>query len=211
MMKGDLVVIAADGGTEQAIRGILERPAALGIRRLEGVEFPKLKELDAGTYARGHELASLYSDSHSHALVVFDLAWEGCPTDMPHGLESIVEGLLEPVWETRGRCVVIRPELEAWVWSDSPHVAKCLGWDGLPELRTWLENKGLWNSADPKPADPKRAYIAAIEAKRFPKSNSNFRCLASRVSFSRCQDPAFLRLRQILLEWFPPLPQASPP
>lgn len=205
-MKGDLVVVVADGGIEQAIRGMLTRPQALGIRPLNGVEFPKLKEQDGGTYARGHELAALYRDTHEHALIVFDLDWEGRPSNDPAVLEATVEGALAAEWGPRGRCVVINPELEVWVWSDSPHVATSLGWGGMPELKQWLGTKGLWNAADLKPADPKKAYLAAIEAKRVQKSNANFHSLAETVSFTRCQDRSFRRLRDILRTWFAQAP-----
>jgi len=210
-MKGDLVVVVADGGIEQAILGMLTRPPALGIRPLKGVEFPKLRESDGGTYTRGHELAALYKDTHQHALIVFDLDWEGRPSDDPAVLEASVEGSLAAEWGLRGRCVVIDPELEVWVWSDSPHVATGLGWDRMPELRQWLGSKGLWNAADPKPADPKAAYLAAIEAKRVQKSNANFRALAEKVGFSRCQDRSFQRLGEILRGWFPQSPASPAP
>jgi len=210
-MKGDLVVVVADGGIEQAIRGMLTRPPALGIRPLKGLEFPKLKELDAGTYTRGHELAALYKDTHEHALIVFDLEWEGRPSDDPAFLERNVEDGLKAVWGARGRCVVIDPELEVWVWSDSPHVATGLGWGGMPALRQWLETKGLWNAADAKPDDPKGAYLAAIEAKKVQKSNANFRALAETVSFSRCHDRSFQRLGKILRGWFPQAPATPTP
>jgi len=209
-LKGDLVIVVADGGIEQSIRGMLTRPKALVIRPLMGVEFPKLKELDGGTYTRGHKLAALYKDTHKHALIVFDLDWEGRPSDDPAELESAVERDLAAEWGPRGRCVVIAPELEVWVWSDSPHVATVLGWDGMPELKQWLRTKGLWNAAHPKPSDPKKAYLAAIEAKRVQKSNANFRSLAEKVSFSQCQDRSFQRLGDILRGWFPQ-PAPNPP
>lgn len=209
-MKGDLVVIVADGGIEQAIRGMLARPQALGIRPLVGVEFPKLRELDGGTFTRGHELAALYKDTHEHALIVFDLEWEGRPSNDPAVLESGVENGLAEEWGSRGRCVVIDPELEVWVWSDSPHVAETLGWSGMPELRRWLEGQRLWNPPDAKPADPKQAYLAAIKAKRVQRSNAQFKTLAEKVSFSRCQDRSFQRLVGILRGWFSHDP-AKPP
>ncbi len=208
-MKGDLVVVVADGGIEQAIRGLLTRPEAIGIRALRGVEYPKLKELDGGTYSRGHELASLYKATHEHALIVFDLAWEGRPSDDPELLRTTVEANLASDWGSRGRCVVIDPELEVWVWSDSPHVATELGWPNVAELRSWLAQEGLWDQGDPKPAGPKDAYLRAIREKRTPRSNASFHSLATRVSTRRCHDPSFLRLLSILRTWFAPA-SASP-
>jgi hypothetical protein len=205
-MKGDLVVVVADGGIEQAIRGLLTRAEALGIRPLHGVEFPKLHKLDCDTFATGHQLASLYRPTHEHALIVLDLAWDGRPINDPLEMSRQVDERLRPDWGDSGRCVVIDPELEAWVWSDSPHVAKVLGWTDLPELASWLSLKGLWPRNSPKPPDPKSAYLAAIREKRIQNSNALFRTLAEKVSLTRCEDRAFLALREILRAWFPPPP-----
>lgn len=210
-MKGDLVVVVADGGIEQAIRGILSRHASLGIRPLKQVDCPKFRALDSGTYLRGSELAAAYLETHEHASIVFDLEWEGRPSDNPAILEQTVETSLAAQWGTRGRCVVINPELEAWVWSDSPHVATGLGWDTMPELKAWLIAGGLWNSCDSKPLDPKAAYLAAISEKRVQQSNATFRALAEKVGLQRCQDRSFQRLVNILQAWFrTPQPMHDP-
>ena len=48
---------------------------------------------------------------------------------------------------------VIDPELEAWVFSASPHVPDVIGWkqSRLP-IRKALEVRNLWAAADAKPA-----------------------------------------------------------
>jgi len=201
-MKSDLVVIAADGGIEQTIRGILTRPEALGIRPLQGVEYPKLHQLDHGAYAKGHELAASYRDTHEHALIVFDFDWEGRPADNAWRMTCEIEDKLEKIWGDNGRCVIIDPELEIWIWSDSPHVAKALGWNDMSELKRWLERQDLWAMGEPKPTDPKKAYSRAIREKKIPPSNAIFNELATNVSFNRCQDRSFLRLKKILRDWF---------
>lgn len=202
-MKGDLVVLVADGGIEQAIQGLLTRTIALGIRPLSRVEFPKFKPLDSGAFAHGAALVQAYGATHAHALVVFDAAWEGHPSEAPAELERQVEQRLTRDWGRRARCVVIDPELEIWVWSDSPHVASALGWDSMPELKAWLTRQGLWEPTAEKPGDPKKAYRAALGEKRIPPSNSIFHELAQKVSVQRCRDQAYLRLVQILRDWFP--------
>ena len=102
--------------------------------------------------------------------------------------------------------VVIDPELEAWVFSDSPHVDKVLGWTNRnPTLREALEQQKLWGPKDSKPADPKAALEWVLKtAGRRPISSAYFRNLARRVSTKRCQDRAFLRFRKLLQDWFPP-------
>lgn len=203
-MNSDLVVVVADGGIEQAMRGILSRPQSIGIRSLRGVEYPKVHRLDQGVFHQGHELAAAYRRTHEHALLMLDLAWNGRPTNDAAEMSRLVEARLQGVWGDAGRCIVIDPELEVWVWSDSPHVADELGWGGeAGELRPWLENQGLWSPQAAKPSQPREAYLRAIREKQIGRSNATFRAIAERVSLRRCRDAAFLRLLEILRAWFP--------
>jgi hypothetical protein len=203
MKKGDLVVLAADGGIEQVMRGLLTRTQSLGIRQLEQVEYPKEKALDSRTFRDAALLANQYRTSHEHALVMLDRAWDlGTKLGGRGEMESSVEKDLEVVWGDRASCIVIEPELEVWIWSDSPHVARHLGWDNNEQLRQWLAETEYWGHGSSKPSDPKAAYKAAIYAKRVPHSNSIFRQLAEVVGLKHCQDPAFHKLRSTLQRWF---------
>ena len=148
-MTNDLVVVVADGGIEQAARGLLSRPRRLGIRPLTGVEFPKLRQLDAGTYGLGAELAKPYGGGFNHALVILDTAWEGAPT--ADEIVGKVECDLASTWQAEGRCIAIDPELEVWLWSDSPQAAMALGWPDMPTLRAWLAARNLWPNGVAKP------------------------------------------------------------
>ena len=68
-------------------------------------------------------------------------------------------------WGERGKAIVLAPELETWVWSDSPHVAAVAGWaERRPRLRQWLNDHGLWNEQESKPPRPKEAFHAALQA-----------------------------------------------
>jgi len=99
--------------------------------------------------------------------------------------------------------VVIDPELEAWVFSESPRVEITFGWTNRPvRLRDALAAQGLWPAGSPKPPDPKAAVQWALRQARTPLSSSLYRALAGRVSFERCQDRSFLRLRKFLADWF---------
>ncbi|OGQ79159.1 MAG: hypothetical protein A2289_03140 [Deltaproteobacteria bacterium RIFOXYA12_FULL_58_15] len=63
-------------------------------------------------------------------------------------------------WNNRADVIVIRPELEAWVWSDSPHVDTVLGWnDRQPDLRSWLVTQGYVTQRDAKLVRPKEAIL----------------------------------------------------
>ncbi|MBN2491925.1 MAG: hypothetical protein JXQ29_13845 [Planctomycetes bacterium] len=198
----DLVVLAADKSTEEAVHGLLGRPQAIGIRPIV-YTIVRHPHKDPGCYHRPEGFLLPYAGDTDHALVIFDRAWEGVPEAEPQELGRHVEERLRPAWGDRARTVVIDPELEIWVWSDSPNVDKVLGWTGHePPLRVWLEERGYWPRNALKPPNPKRAYLEALEEVRQQKSSSNFRNLAGTVGLSRCGDPSFTRLREILQEWF---------
>lgn len=120
-------------------------------------------------------------------------------------LEAEVEkNLRSAAWGDRAACIVIDPELENWVWSDSPHVDSVLGWEGRePALRGWLQAQGYWNAGSPKPDRPKEAVEEALRNVRKPRSSALYQELAESVSLERCSDPAFLRLKTLLAKWFP--------
>jgi AAA domain, putative AbiEii toxin, Type IV TA system len=107
-------------------------------------------------------------------------------------------------WGDRARAIVIDPELEIWVWSDSPHVPKAPGSrDDLPTLRRWLIDHRLWTEGRPKPDDPKAAMEKILRINNRPRSSSIYEDLARKVGLQRCQDGAFLKLRETLVAWFP--------
>jgi hypothetical protein len=108
---------------------------------------------------------------------------------------------------------VIDPELEVWVWSNSPRVADVLGWQGRSrELNEWLrtttirigkQEREYLKEGETKPVRPKEAMEAALREVRKPRSSANFRQMAEKVSLEKCQDPAFRRLKSTLQQWFP--------
>jgi hypothetical protein len=108
-------------------------------------------------------------------------------------------------WDRRGSVIVVAPELEIWVWSDSPHVDDILGWkDQEQSLKNWLIEEGHLKENATKPDDPKTAFLDALRKVRKPRSASLFAALAKCVSVDRCRDPAFKKLRTVLGKWFPP-------
>lgn len=119
-------------------------------------------------------------------------------------LEQQVEArLFAAGWGDRAAVVVIDPELEAWVWNDSPHVAMALGWEaGESSLKEWLKEKGWLPEGRTKPTQPKTAVEEALRLSRRPRSSSVYLQLAQKVSFDRCVDASFLKLRQVLSRWF---------
>ena len=199
----DLLVLVADRNIEAAIRGLVARRKALGIRELTA-EIRRHPRQDGGCLAEGVQYLNPLAATCRHALLIFDR--EGCGREdcSAAALENDLEGQLRAAgWHDRASVVVLDPELEIWVWSDSPHVDGALGWAGRqPDLRHWLRRQGLLAPGQFKPIRPKEALEAALRIVRLPRSSSIYRALADKVSFKRCTDRAFLKLVDCLQRWF---------
>ncbi len=204
----DLVLLVADLDAENALRGILQRWKAIGCRQLEEgkhVDIVRHPQRDPGCRCSGEGFLEGFVHTHGHALIVFDHAGCGWDDRPVSEVEADVEDRLTRAgWRDRCAAVVIDPELEAWVWSDSPHVADELGWTGRhPSLREWLESSRWIADGTVKPKDPKAAMLRAMREANKPPSPRIFSKLAETVSLSRCQDRALLKLKSTLHAWFP--------
>ncbi len=199
----DLIVLVADNNMHSAIKGLLNRPRSFGIVEINYNILIHMHR-DPGILNEAHEFLRPFARQYKYCLVLFDR--EGCGKDnvSVDALETEVQNRLEiSGWKDRVKVVVLDPELENWVWSDSPWVERCLGWQGHQNnIREWLKLKGLWDEGDIKPKDPKGAVEAALREVRKPRSSSIYLDLARNVSFQRCTDQAFLRLKDILQSWF---------
>ncbi|MBI5432346.1 MAG: hypothetical protein HZA52_05920 [Planctomycetes bacterium] len=199
----DLAIVVPDKAIEQSIRGILAKHERIGMRPVDPPTVQVHSNRDPGVWKTGHELLRFHAETHRHGLLLLDAAWQGCPADT-ESLAAQIEARCRPDWGDRVRCIVLVPEIEVWVWSGSQQVAEVLGWRTIGELRSWLGDRGLWRSGDRKPRDPKKAFEASCREKRIPPSAALFGQLAERVSFQRCEDPAFNDLLRTLRAWFPP-------
>jgi hypothetical protein len=199
-------VLVPDKNFEFGIRGLLSRPAALGIRE---VQFSILvhPKRDPGCVKTCHELLRLYCRDHQHAVLLFDKEGSGQEeTPTPQLATSLRGRLAANGWGARAEVIVLEPELEIWVFSPSMHVEHCLGWKKAVRVRDWLESQGLWTPGHAKPARPKEAVERVLFDVRRPRSSSLYECLGRSVSTNDCQDAAFNRFLQTLAGWFPPPP-----
>lgn len=200
----DLVVLVADKNMEAAASGIFTRSAALRIRDVTKKIYVH-PERDPGCLLSSRDFLRPFSGQFEHALVLFDR--EGCGQEMKsrEDLELDVEKELSVNgWADRATVIVIDPELESWVWNDSTHVDDVLGWRGKnPTLREWLGNKGFLNAGEIKPSRPKEAMEGALRFVRKPHSSAIYLQIAQRVSIERCTDGSFIKLKQVLQQWFP--------
>ena len=199
----DLVVLAADKDLQFALEGLLARPEALGIRPIEKDIFVD-PEHDPGCALRGVEFLSPFAKEYRHALLIFDHEGSGREGQERKQLQDDLNRAFARFWDEQRACaIVIAPELEAWVWSTSPHVAEIAGWGNRQSrLRSWLVQQRWLGRDEIKPARPKEAFQAALRQARQPRSASLYRQLAERVSLRECEDEAFREFREVLKTWF---------
>jgi len=200
----NLVVLVADKNMKFAVEGVLSRVEALGIRKV-AYNIYVHPERDPGCLLRGHLFLSPFIKKYSHALVMLDLEGSGREEYSREILECEIEKeLSKSGWDNRAAAIIIYPELETWVWSDSPHVDSVLGWQGRhPDLREWLRNCGFLGEGQIKPIRPKEAVEEVLRVVRKPRSSRLYMLLAQKVSLNDCVDQAFLKLKTKLQEWFP--------
>ncbi len=210
--KKDLICLVADPMMKYAVDRLLDRHEALGssgIRRID-YEVRDHPQRDPGCLHQAHQWLRLYLNKAEFALVLFDREGCGMEDASRDKLEALVQQrLAENGWKERAAAVVLDPELEIWVWSDSPHVATALGWPNpLSDLHSWLRREGFLTGSDIKPERPKEALQAILRTTRRRHSSALYGELARRVSLSKCADPAFSKLMSTLRGWFPFHPSA---
>ncbi|MBD2566599.1 methylation-associated defense system protein MAD4 [Anabaena lutea] len=205
----DCIFLLADKNMEAAFTGFFTRAQfhrSLGIRQFE---FDPQQDIivepgsDPGVYTRAHELIRPYQKTHRYAVVVLDNAWDGSP-GVERISDNIMANLIETGWDEKN-CVVIviDPELEIWILQDNPNVEEEFGFRQNISLRNWLEQKGLWNAAALKPADPKKAVEDALRFSKKPRSSAIYKNITSKVSVRGCTDTAFQMLCSKMQQWFP--------
>jgi len=191
----DLVVLVADKDMKATLDGLLKRNRSLGVRPLDLAIYAEPGH-DPACARTGVQFLDHFHGQFRHALLIFD--YEGSGMELPHspsGLESEIDSRFHSgCWGANAKALVLDPELEAWVWSDSPKVSEAIRWKGdRKSLSEWLTQRGFLVEGQSKPSRPKEAFEAALVAAGQPRSASIYGRLASTVGFSRCTDLSFSR------------------
>ncbi len=197
----DLLLLVADKNAEFAVRGALERPAALGVR---GVTYEVIVDpsRDGGVRTRGPEILRVRRTSFDHAVMMFD--HEGCGTQQSAlDLERVLNSRLDVTWAGNAKAIVVEPEVDAWIWGADTHVQHVTEWDQTVSVRQWLRGQGFSFNSQGKPERPKEALEAVLKCTNVARSSALYKKLTARTTLSRCSDPAFVRLRAALQSWFP--------
>ncbi len=207
-----LIILVPDRHYRAAIEALLARRQSLGIRQVPSVVYQHPRH-DPGCLTHSAAYLGQFLPTQARAIVLFDREGCGHEDTAAADLEAAVRAEFRRAgWGDRVEAVVLDPELEAWVWSDSPEVDRCLGWESRDTpLRKWLEQRSMWKPGAAKPHDPKSAMLAALRESRKGADAPIFAALARSVSLRRCTDRAFVRFREILQRWFPAEPRQSEP
>lgn len=198
----DLIVLVADKNMEMAVRGLLSRPEALGIRPVT-FEIVCHSQRDPGVRRNASAFLQPYRSDSRYALVMFDRQGCGDEEKTAQQLEAAVQDQLDQSgWRDRSVVIVLDPELEVWVFTASSHVVKVLaGGDG----DLWGQVVARYGGGvGRKPERPKEAVEEVLQRRGIPRSSALYYQLATRVSLKGCQDPAFHKFREALRRWFPP-------
>lgn len=106
----DLVILAADKDLEHALKGLLARPEALGIRPGDADIFVE-PEHDPACALRGVDFLGNLSAQYGHGLLVFDHKGSGREAMTPQDLQtSLNKAFAGSVWGERARAVVLSPD-----------------------------------------------------------------------------------------------------
>jgi len=201
-MSKDLIVLVADIQQEKTLETLLhKRYKSLQMRQITFDIF-RHPGKDPGVYKEAAQFLKSYQRQYDHALVVLDREWAGAPGDAVYLRENLRQRVYNNGWDaSNAEVIVIDPELEIWVWSDSPVIAEELRttWN---KIRHLAQQRGDWATDQVKPSRPKELLEAILQQQDRPRSSALFQTLAARVGLMRCQDEAFMRLRQTLQNWF---------
>lgn len=208
----DLLFLVADKTMGEAVAGLLDRDQVHRIIGCRHFTFDSRRDIkvavgenDAGLYVRANVFLRYLAAEYRHAVVIVDEEWDGSP-----GVGAIEERLrahlVDAGWSADAAlALVVCPEADVWLWSDSPHSATVLGWPSWLELRPALEEQGWLAPGQTKPNRPKEAAEWTLKnaERKAPRSAALYRQIASSVSIKRCEDAALERLLNALRAWFP--------
>ena len=111
----DLALILADKNMDFAMRGILGRPKAIGIRPVS-YEIRQHVNRDGGVRTTGPETLALLRKQFRYRLVMLDWEGSGTKTKNAIALEQELDARLAASWGNRAKAIVIEPELDIWIW-----------------------------------------------------------------------------------------------
>jgi hypothetical protein len=201
----DLVMLVPGKNERETFDGLLSsRQMSLEIRKVK-YEILVHPRRDPGCFHEGPDILQPFQGLAQYSLVVLDYEGSGQEGRPSENVRNDLKRRLETSgWADRTEVLVLYPELENWVWSDSPEVDQAVGWQGRkPSLREWLVGQEWWPKDTAKPSRPKECLEVALREVRMRRSSAIYRQLAEKVGLTRCQDEGFRAFRETMKSWFP--------
>lgn len=195
-------MLVADKNMQFSLQGGLGRPDSLGIRPIS-FDFRQHPGRDGGARSNGAQLLALEKARFSHALLVLDHEGSGAGELDALELETHLDEQLKSTWGERAKAIVIAPEVDFWMWGSSNKLAEILKWPRQESIRNWVRDAGFEFMGNGKPRRPKEALEAVFRVCKRPRSSAAYQQISAGISLVRCGDPAFLRLKMSLQNWFP--------
>lgn len=198
----DLIILVPDKNIKFVLDGLLPRYHSFGIRELTyDIYIHPLR--DPGVFLHGAEFLRSFQTQYHKAFVFLDKEGSGQENKTSIEIEEIIKSRVETFgWRNKIEVIAFDPELEIWAWVQSPHLATHLGWENLQLLVSFIQDKGFWELGHRKPERPKEAIEAALKEKRIQRSSAIYKRIAETVSFAQCQEPSFVKFKEILINWF---------
>ena len=199
----DLIILVADKNMKSGMENLLLRTESLNINAISFDIFVHPQK-DPGIYHRAADFLRPFPRMYSYAIALIDREGSGKEDLSSDEMADRIKRQIEHNgWPEKAEVIVFDPELENWVWTDSIHTAKALGWSNYSELNNWLEEQGIWHKSMNKPVRPKEALEISLRQKGIPRSSSIYKEIAQKASFAECQDRAFIKLKTVIQKWFP--------
>lgn len=200
----DLIILVADLDTENVLQGLLPRLEKVYGTHGFSYDIRRHPNRDNGCLNESPDFLRSFCTAYRQALVVFDKEGSGQETRGREAIETSIEtALANNGWDVENvAAIAIEPEVENWIWVNSANMSNELNWREPQVLYAWLQENG-WREQDAsKPTRPKEALEAVLRKTRKPRSASIYKNIAGKVSFTKCEDPAFLKLIDKLKSWF---------
>lgn len=196
----DLIALVPDKNVKDGLEALLKRYHSLGIREIN-FDIYVHPERDPGIFKKAHSFLRQFSGEYKCALVFMDLEGCGQESSIMNIETSIRKNLEKNGWQNRCEVIIFNPEVEVWLWIDSPHFYKIFKHQSFEETKEEL-NRHNFNFRSGKPEKPKEAFEFLLRGQKIPRSSSIYKLIAEKASFSDCVDPSFQKFITRLKEWF---------
>lgn len=204
------VFLVPDKNIEKLVTGFLTRSGFHQSLNCRPFAFNPVRDMlvdpgrDPHIYKRADGLLQPFASTHQHAVVLVDAAWGGSPGEKAIKMR-VQQHIIKAGWpDGKGCAIVLVPEVEAWIWQNSPHVLAALGVkESYESLQKELESRGFWKQGDIKPHAPKEAMEFILRRNRKPRSSAIYEQIARSVSLRKCINPSLQQLLTCLRHWFP--------